>query len=213
MTSILVADDDPVSQALLVRSLTQAEYPVMQCSDGKEALEHLQSADEPMIGILDWMMPELDGPQVCQVLKEKGRSNLLYLILLTSKGERDDIVKGLEAGADDYMTKPFDLQELRARIQVGVRVLMLQQKLEDRVQQLELALTEVKQLQGLLPICSYCKKIRDDQNYWQQVEEYLSHHTAFQFSHGVCPHCFEKEIAPQLKAIKESKRSSCSISP
>ncbi len=213
MTNILIADDDPVSQTLLVRSLEQAGYPITQCSEGGQALEHLKGVKDPTIGILDWMMPGLNGPQVCQALKENMGPSHLYLILLTSKGERDDIVQGLEAGADDYMTKPFDLQELRARVQVGVRVLMLQQKLEDRVQQLELALSEVKQLQGLLPICSYCKKIRDDQNYWQQVEEYLSHYTEFQFSHGVCPHCFEKEIAPQLKAMKESKRSSCSFTP
>lgn len=213
MTNVVVADDDPVSQALLVRSLAQAGYPILQCSDGVKALEQLKGADGPTIGILDWMMPGLDGPQVCQVLKKSGGSNLLYLILLTSKGERGDIVEGLEAGADDYMTKPFDLQELRARVQVGERVLILQQKLEDRVQQLELALSEVKQLQGLLPICSYCKMIRDDQNYWQKVEEYLSDHTGFQFSHGVCPQCYKKEIAPQLQAIKKNKRSSCSITP
>ena len=213
MTNILVADDDPVSQALLVHSLTQAGYPVSQCGEGQEALEHLKRADGPMIGILDWMMPGLDGPEVCKALKSNGGPSLIYLILLTSKGDRTDIVQGLDAGADDYMTKPFDLQELRSRVQVGVRVLMLQQKLEDRVHQLECALSEVKQLQGLLPICSYCKKIRDDQNYWQQVEQYLSHYTEVQFSHGVCPPCYEKEIVPQLKAIKESKASTCKISP
>ena len=212
MTNILVADDDLVSQTLLVRSLSQVGYPIIQCDDGNKALEHLKNVNGPTIGILDWIMPGLDGPQVCHVLKEKGRSNLVYLILLTSKGDRSDIVKGLEAGADDYITKPFDLQELRARVRVGVRVLLLQEKLSDRVQELEQALTEVKQLQGLLPICSYCKKVRDDQNYWQQVEEYLSHRTDIQFSHGVCPHCYDKEITPQLKAIKEGKSPSFTIS-
>ena len=211
MTKILVADDDPVAQALLVRSLSLSGNLIMQCDNGQDALEHLRNSDGPTIGILDWMMPGLDGPEVCQALKEEGDSSLVYLILVTSKGDQADIVKGLEAGADDYMTKPFDLQELRARVRVGERVLSLQEKLGDRVQQLEQALTEVKQLQGLLPICSYCKKIRDDQNYWQQVEEYLCHRTDLQFSHGVCPHCFEKEIAPQLKAIKKSKRSSLTI--
>ena len=212
MTKILVADDDPVSQALLVRSLSQAGYPVSQCDNGDKALALLKRVDCPTVGILDWMMPGLDGLQVCRALKENGGSNLIYLILLTSKGERSDIVEGLEAGADDYMTKPFDLQELRARVSVGVRVLMLQEKLEDRVQELERALIEVKQLQGLLPICSYCKKVRDDKNYWQQVEEYLSHRTELQFSHGVCPHCYEKEIAPQLEAIKQRKHPPISIS-
>ena len=212
MTKILVADDDPVSRTLLVRSLSQAGYPVLQSDNGDEALQILKNAAGPMVGVLDWMMPGLDGLEVCQSLKINGRSNLLYLILLTAKGEHADIVQGLEAGADDYMTKPFDLQELRARIRVGVRVLMLQEKLEDRVQELEQALAEVEQLQGLLPICSYCKKVRDDQNYWQQVEEYLSHRTELQFSHGVCPHCYKKEIAPQLEAIKQKKHHSSTIS-
>ena len=212
MINILVADDDPVSQALLVRALSQAGYPVLQCDNGDEALTLLKRVDGPTVGILDWIMPGLDGLQVCRALKENGESNLIYLILLTSKGERADIVEGLESGADDYMTKPFDLQELRARVSVGVRVLMLQEKLGDRVQELERALIEVKQLQGLLPICSYCKKVRDDKNYWQQVEEYLSHRTELQFSHGVCPHCYEKEISPQLEAIKQRKHPPVTIS-
>ena len=211
--TILVADDDPVTQALLVRSLAVLGKKIIQYDNGCEALECLRNAKEPTIGILDWIMPGLNGPEVCRALKEHNNSSgLLYLILVTSKGNRDDIVQGLEAGADDYMTKPFDLQELRARVGVGLRVLTLQEKLDDRVHQLEEALAEVKQLQGLLPICSYCKKIRDDQNYWQQVEEYFSDNTDVQFSHGVCPHCFEKEIAPQLQAIKNTKSSSLKTS-
>ncbi|WP_447970083.1 response regulator transcription factor [Nitrospira sp. M1] len=208
MIKILVADDDPVTLALLVRALSGFGYETIECGNGTEALDKLKNADGPMLGILDWVMPDLHGPQVCQSLKEVESANMLYLILVTSKGSRTDVIEGFESGADDYMTKPFDLQELLARVRVGVRVLSLQEKLEERVQWLERALVEVKQLQGLLPICSYCKKIRNDENYWQQVEEYLSHRIDIQFSHGVCPHCFEKEIAPQLKAIKESKSSS-----
>ncbi len=205
MSRIIVADDDRVSQTLLVHSLTQAGYSVVPCQDGTEALRQLQHINEPTVGILDWMMPGLDGLQVCQAIREQAVTSLVYLILLTSKGEHSDIVEGLEGGADDYMVKPVDLQELRARVKVGIRVLTLQEKLEDRVHQLEQALAQVKQLQGLLPICSYCKKIRNDGNYWQQVEEYVSHRTDVQFSHGICPHCFEKELAPQIKALKEEK--------
>ncbi|GJL66340.1 MAG: hypothetical protein NPIRA05_13110 [Nitrospirales bacterium] len=206
--NILVADDDPVTQALLLRSLTGFGHETIGCNNGIEALEQLKRAEGPIIGILDWVMPELDGLQVCRSLRESNSSSLIYLILVTSKCGRTDIIEGFEAGADDYMTKPFDLSELHARVRVGLRVLLLQEKLEERVHGLEQALAEVKQLQGLLPICSYCKKIRNDENYWQQVEEYLSHRIDIQFSHGVCPHCFEKEIAPQLKALKESKPSS-----
>ena len=157
--TILVADDDPVTQALLVRSLTEFDNNIIHYDNGQEALEFLEHVTQPTIGILDWVMPGLDGPDVCRALRQSRRdAGLLYLILVTSKGNRADIVQGLEAGADDYMTKPFDLQELRARVGVGLRVLSLQEKLDDRIRQLEKALAEVKQLQGLLPICSYCKK-------------------------------------------------------
>jgi len=211
MMKILVADDDSVTLALLLRLLSEFGHATIECGNGVEALEQLKGADGPVIGILDWMMPGLDGLQVCQSIRKSNSSSLLYLILVTSKSSRADIIEGFEAGADDYITKPFDLQELHARVLVGLRILSLQEKLEGRVQQLEQALAEVKQLQGLLPICSYCKKIRNDENYWQRVEEYLSHRINIQFSHGVCPQCFEKEIVPQLNAIKESKPSSFTI--
>jgi response regulator RpfG family c-di-GMP phosphodiesterase len=107
-------------------------------------------------------------------------------------------VAGLDAGADDYVVKPFDQEELRARVQVGIRVLKLQRSLADRVTELELALDRVNQLQGLLPICCYCKRIRDDRNYWHQVEAYIENHSDAQFSHGVCPECIEK-LRGQIK--------------
>ena len=123
------------------------------------------------------------------------------------KAECQDVVKGLEAGADDYMIKPFDAEELRARVRVGFRVLDLQEKLTHRVDELEQALGQIKQLQGLLPICSYCKKIRDDGNYWQQVEEYIGSHSEVKFSHGICPACYEKEMIPQLAALRNENSS------
>ena len=111
----------------------------------------------------------------------------LYVILLTARDARADVVAGLDAGADDYLIKPFDLEELRARVQVGRRLVALQDRLADRVAELQEALTKVKQLNGLLPICAYCKRIRTDQNYWEQVEHYVAEHSEAQFSHGICP--------------------------
>ena len=99
------------------------------------------------------------------------------------------MVAGLQAGANDYVTKPFDHDELRAQVQVGRMVTDLQASLAERVRDVEAALTQVKQLQGLLPICTYCKKVHDDRNYWQQVEEYVCAASEVQFSHGICPDC------------------------
>ena len=114
-----------------------------------------------------------------------------------SKLEKDNVVIGLESGANDYIRKPFDQEELHARVRVGERVLELQFKLAKRVKELEDPLSQIKTLQGLIPICSYCKKIRDDQNYWQQLESYISQHSQAVFSHGICPRW--KEV---LKTIK-----------
>ena len=116
------------------------------------------------------------------------------MILLTAKSKKEELVEGLAAGADDYLTKPFDRQELHARISVGLRVSELQRNLADRITDLETALARVKQLQGLLPICSYCKKVRDDQNYWQQVDSYISKHSEVAFSHSICPTCYEQVL-------------------
>ena len=112
---------------------------------------------------------------------------------------------GLDAGADDYLAKPFDRNELRARVQVGVRVVELQRHLAEHIKELETALSQVKQLQGILPICSYCKKIRDDQNYWQRVESYISDHSEAEFSHSICPSCYEDVVKPELEMHKRNK--------
>ena len=118
----------------------------------------------------------------------------MYLILLTSRDSRADVVAGLNAGADDYLVKPFDPDELRARLQVGVRVLRLQERLADRVAELETAVSTVKRLQGLIPICSYCKRIRSEGNDWEQLESYISEHSDAQFSHGICPPCLDAAL-------------------
>jgi len=189
---ILIAEDDPVSRRLLQAALIKWGYEVIVTANGKEAWQALQEADAPSLLILDWLMPEMDGVEICREARRIAAFKSAYILLLTSRGSKEDIVEGLEAGADDYVTKPFDHGELRARVQVGARVVQLQSALADRVKELEEAIANVKQLQGLLPICSYCKKIRDDGNYWHRVESYIAGHANVRFSHGICPDCSEK---------------------
>jgi len=196
---VLIAEDDGVSRHLLEATLQRRGYEVVSCLDGLEALAALQRDDAPQLAILDWMMPGMEGLEVCRRVREEESSRLIYIVMLTAKGRREDIVAGLEAGADDYVTKPFDQHELIARLRVGFRIVELQNSLAERVRELEEALSRVKQLQGLLPICSYCKKIRDDSNYWQQVEGYIAEHSGVRFSHSVCPECFEKFVKPELE--------------
>jgi DNA-binding response OmpR family regulator len=195
---ILIAEDDAVSRRVLEATLTRFGHEVVVASNGTQAWEVLQAEDAPRLAILDWMMHELDGLEGCRRVRSLPSTTPPVLILLTAKSTKKEVVTGLDAGANDYLTKPFDRAELRARVQVGVQVLELQTKLADQVRELELALTQVKQLQGLLPICSYCKKIRDEQNYWQRVDSYLSAHTDVMFSHGICPDCYRDEVLPQF---------------
>jgi CheY-like chemotaxis protein len=202
---VLIAEDDPASRRLLDATLRRWGHQVVMTVDGDEAWKALQQPDAPSVAILDWMMPRLDGVELCRRVRAQGSPTPPYLILLTANTRRADIVEGLEAGADDYMGKPFDHDELRARLIVAIRVVELRRRLADRVRELEAALGRVKQLHGLLPICSFCRKIRDDQNYWRRVEEYMSAHADVQFSHGICPQCYEQNVAPQIQAMREAR--------
>lgn len=202
---VLVADDEPVSRTVVAAMLRKGGYQVQLAGDGEQAWAALQHPDAPLLAIVDWMMPGIDGVEICRRLRQIETPTPTYVILLTSRDAAADIVEGLSAGADDYVTKPPDEGELLARISVGARVIALQQTLADRVRKLEEALSKVKQLQGLLPICSYCKRIRDDQNYWQQVESYISVHSGVQFSHSYCPDCFVKYVQPQLDALDNER--------
>ena len=177
---ILIADDDRMSTMMLSRSLERWGFEVVVAHDGVSAWGHIESSMPPALAIVDWMMPGIDGLELCRRIREANLAAPVYVILLTSRNSRQDLVAGLKAGADDYLTKPFDPYELQARIHVGQRTLAL--------------IANVKRLSGLLPICSYCKRIRSDQNYWEQVESYITEHTDAQFSHGICPACFDKVV-------------------
>lgn len=126
---ILVADDDAVSRRLLEVTLKKWGYDVVVADDGDKAWEVLQREDAPQLAILDWVMPGMDGPEICREVRTFGDQRYIYLLLLTAKSEKEDLVKGMEAGADDFLTKPFDVQELRTRLRAGTRILDLQETL------------------------------------------------------------------------------------
>lgn len=190
--NILIAEDDNTSRLLLKTVLERNGHEVIACTDGRSALEAIEEPMAPRLAILDWMMPELDGTEVIRSIRSRAATKEMYLILLTAKDQRKDIVDGLDAGADDYLTKPFDRSELLARLRVGIRVLELQSALHARVTELEHALDEIHVLKGLVPICAGCKRIRNDDGYWQEVETYIANRSEVEFSHGMCPDCLAK---------------------
>lgn len=189
---ILLAEDHYVSRHLLERNLAHWGYEVITAEDGPSAAAILLGENPPPLAIIDWMMPGVDGLEVCRQVRARADAAYVYLVLLTAKSQKDEIAAGLEAGADDYVIKPFDPDELRARLQVGRRMVALERSLAGKVRDLEAALADVRRLQGLLPICMYCKSVRDDQDYWHQIEAYLHTETGADFSHGICPVCMEK---------------------
>lgn len=126
---ILVAEDDPTSRRILEVFLNKLGYEVTAVCNGKEALQVLQSEDAPTLAILDWMMPEVSGTEVCQAIRRDRRDLYTYILLLTARTQKANIIEGLEAGADDYIQKPFDLDELRVRLRTGCRLLQLHEQL------------------------------------------------------------------------------------
>ena len=187
----LIADDDLVTAAAISASVSGWGFDVVVAHDGLDAMHQLMAHPPPELAIVDWEMPGLDGPEICRRIRADAARDRLYLLLLTARSSPTDIVAGLEAGADDYLVKPVNLSELRARLHVGVRVATLQERLANKVAELQATLDKVRQLRGLLPICSYCKRIRNDENYWERVEVYVTEHSDAKFTHGICPSCLE----------------------
>ena len=194
---ILIAEDDATSRLMLAAMVKRNGHDVVETEDGAQAWEALQQADAPRMAILDWMMPKMDGLEVIRRVRAQEAERPPYLIMLTAKDGKADIVAGLEAGADDYLAKPFDHSELRARIEVGRRLADMQDALVSKVEELNQAIEQIKTLRGIVPICAHCKKIRDDQGYWNQLELYVREHTEAEFSHGFCPDCLN-HLYPEI---------------
>ena len=185
---ILVAEDEGVSRVVLSTKLKDLGHEVIEAHDVTEAWVRYQEEHARII-ITDWIMPGMDGGDLCELVRGKVDKPYTYIIVLTSLSGKGSYLEAMQAGADDFLTKPVDMDELAARLVVAERVLALQ--------------TEVQLMQSLLPICMDCKKIRDseasweDQSSWQDLESYVAEKTDVQFSHGICKDCYEKRFASE----------------
>ncbi|PTX95511.1 response regulator [Opitutus sp. ER46] len=186
---ILAVEDDAVARAVLRQALRRLGHDVIEAHDG-DAAWNLLNDDVVRVVVSDWVMPRADGLELCRRIRERTGVEYIYFILLTGLDATNDNQRtAADAGVDDFLTKPLNVAELWTRLRVAERILRYT--------------TQVRQLEQMLPICSYCKKIRDDQNYWQQIEGYISERTGSDFSHSVCPDCYERVVIPEIDRMKE----------
>ena len=195
---ILIVDDQPV----IIRTLSQLlnhDYHILAVKEGVKALEIARSEKQPDLILLDISMPDINGYEVCEKLKADELTAKIPIIFVTAKDEADEEERGFLAGASDYIVKPFHPAVVQARIKVNIERKLALEKLKYKIIELKKALNEIKKLQGIIPICSNCKKIRDDEGYWQQVEDYFHEHNDTEFTHGICPDCMKKLYSDLLK--------------
>ncbi len=198
---VLVAEDDDRTRTALVFLLQRHGYEVDVVDNGQAALDILLLPNPPHIALLDWEMPLLDGLHVSAAVRSMPARNYTYIIMLTAHDQASDVLAAFAAGVDDFLSKPVDNAQLLARMRCGERVLDLERRGVERIAELEKALDEVRTLQRLLPICMYCKKVRDDADYWHEIDAYIHVQTGTDFSHGICPGCMETVVRPQMGQI------------
>ena len=196
---VLAVEDDPVALAVLTRALRKLGHEVVAVSNGHEALA-LLARDPVRVVVSDWVMPEVDGLELCRRVRARLGSEYVYFILLTSQlPSEDNQREAIEAGVDDFLQKPLQVQEIWMRLRVAERIVHFA--------------TQVRQLEQFLPICGYCKKVRDDSNYWQQIESYINARTGTDFSHSICPDCYSNVIQPQLDALRRETEAETGGAP
>lgn len=188
-SAVLIAEDDRTSRDLLAAILRKHGHPVVETRDGEEAWSALQAPGAPRLLLLDWMMPRIDGIELCRRVRATEGAGYHHIIMVTALTDRDHVADGLDAGANDYVGKPVEPLELRARVDAGLRMLAMHERLTEKNREFEAALAQVRTLRGIVPICMHCRRVREDGRYWQRVEEYVSAHTEAHFSHGLCPDC------------------------
>ena len=186
---ILAVEDDAVSRAVLRQALRKLGHEVVEAPDG-EAAWTILAKERMRVVVSDWSMPRMDGLELCRRIRKAPGKDYTYFVLLSARdASTENQQAAADAGVDDFLTKPFNFDELWMRLRVAERILHFA--------------TQVRQLEEMLPICSYCKKIRDDQNYWQQIEGYINARTGSEFSHSICPDCYQRVVIPEIERYKE----------
>lgn len=195
---ILAVEDDPVARAVLKRALGKLGYDVHAVADGMEALAALEQIPYRVV-VSDWVMPNMDGLELCRRIRARTESDYVYFVLLTSQSPSEDNQReASEAGVDDFLSKPLASHEIWMRLRTAERILRYA--------------TQVRQLEAFLPICGYCKKVRDDKNYWTQIESYINERTGTDFSHSVCPDCYDRVVKPELARLRAATQAQTSSS-
>jgi len=184
---ILIVEDDFDARDMLKVMLRLDGHDVVAASNGGEGWDEFRKERFSVV-ISDWLMPDTDGLELCRRIRTSETTRYSYVILLTALHGKSRYLEAMGAGVDDFLSKPYDPDELRARLLVAERIVGLQDR--------------VKRLEGVLPTCMYCKKIRDERNKWVHIEQYISQRTEACFSHGVCPDCYNDVVRPQLDGTR-----------
>lgn len=184
--NILIAEDDPVSQRIVRLTLEKQGHQLYIADDGEEAWELIMYHPIHVV-ISDWLMPKLSGLELCRKVRGRRRREYVYFILVTALSSQGNFNEAMEAGVDDFLNKPLRPDALLTRLRVASRILDF--------------ISQIRELKRLLPICMYCKNIRDDQSYWHQIESYIHEQTGTDFIHSICPDCFEKKVKPELEGL------------
>jgi DNA-binding response OmpR family regulator len=183
---ILIVEDNAVAAAVLEAALVKLGHEPVRAADGLTAWRAFE-AEPVRVVVSDWLMPGIDGLEFCRRIRARGRDYTYFILLSAVESNTGNLELALEAGVDDFLHKPVKMDELKMRLHVAERILNYA--------------TQVQQLESFIPLCSYCKKVRDDKNYWSQIESYINTRTGSQFSHGVCPDCYDRVLVPQMIAV------------
>lgn len=202
--TVLIVDDERINIDILCEDLG-GKYTIVVAQNGEQALNRVSQNPIDLI-LLDIIMPVMDGYEVCRRLKANPETKDIPIIFITVREDIDDKVNAFSMGGVDYITKPFHSLEVLARVKTHLDLYNLQREREQIVADLKKALADIKTLRGFIPICSNCKSIRDDEGYWEQIEDYIAQHSEANFTHGICPTC-ARLLYPNYKLTDDPGKS------